>query len=186
MGGVASATALVVLGSTIFCVGAGIGVPRVFSEPDPATKLRMLEDRLVLWRVAQPFYAVGPLVAASGVGFLAASVDAGSERAPLVFSCLLLFVGALCWTRSVYLRFRHVREFALGGLPGWPFAAYVWLTLAGLSALGIGVLLAGFPTWTGWVTLSACLVFLVGYVRFKDIPPFAFYLLLPLVSLGWL
>jgi len=86
----------------------------------------------------------------------------------------------------VYLRFRHVREFALGGLPGWPFAAYVWLTLAGLSALGIGLLLAGFPRWTGWVTLSACLGFLVGYVRFKDIPPFAFYLLLPLVSLGWL
>ena len=85
----------------------------------------------------------------------------------------------------MYLRFRHVREFAFGELPGWPFAAYVWLTLAGLAVLGAGLLTVGFPAWAGWLTLAATLTFLVGYVRFGDIPPFVFYLLLPVVSTGW-
>jgi hypothetical protein len=186
MGGVATASTLVVAGSAIFCLGAGVGVPRVFTEPDPAKKLRMLEERLVLWRIAQPFYAVGPLMAAVGVGVLGGSVDATSERSWLALSCLLLLAGALCWSWSVYMRFRDFRAFALGGLPGWPFATYVWLTLAGLAALGTGLLVAGFPSWTGWLTLSACLVFLAGYVRFGDIPPFVFYILLPVVAIGWL
>jgi hypothetical protein len=90
------------------------------------------------------------------------------------------------WRVAQPLRFRHVREFAFGGLPGWPFAAYVWLTLAGLAALGTGLLIAGFPGWTGWVTLSASLVYLIVYVRLRDIPQFVFYTLLPVVSVGWL
>ena len=126
------------------------------------------------------------MVAAVGVGSLAVSVDESPGRIWLALSCLLLLAGALCWSWSVYLRFRNVREFALGELPGWPFASYVWLTLAGLAALGIGLLVAGFPGWTGWLTLSGCLAFLVVYVRFADIPPFVFYTLLPVVSLGWL
>lgn len=39
--------------------------------------------------------------------------------------------------------------------------------------------------WSGWLTPSGSLAFLVGYARFGDIPPFVFYLLLPAVSLGW-
>jgi len=186
MGGAGTATTLVVSGSVIFLLGAAIGVPRVFTEPDPARRLRMLEERRTWWRAAQPLYAGGPLVAAVGIGFLAGSVDAGSQRAWFGLSCLLLVVGTACWSRSVYLRFHHVREFAFGELPGWPFAAYVWLTLAGLAVLGIALLVAGFPAWTGWLTLTATLAFVLGYVRFGDIPPFVFYLLLPVVSIGWL
>lgn len=186
MDGAATAVTLVAVGSGIFGVGAAVGVPRVFTEPDPEKKLRMLEDRLAQWRVAQPLYAAGPLVVGVGVGFLAASVDVRSDRAWLALSSLFLLVGALCWSWSVFLRFRHVREFALGGLPGWPFATYVWMTLAGLAALGTGLLIAGFPGWAGWVTLSACLAFLIVYVRFRDIPPFVFYILLPVVSISWL
>ena len=121
-----------------------------------------------------------------GIGALAFSAEERSGRIWLAVSCLLLLTGALCWSWSVYLRFRHVREFALGELPGWSFSCYVWLTLAGLAALGTGLLVAVFPSWTGWLTLTWCLVFTVGYARFGDIPPFVFYTLLPVVSLGWL
>ena len=183
--GATEATVLVWAGSGIFLVGAGIGVPRVFTEPNPAERLRMLEDRTVRWRVAQPLYAIGPLLAAAGVEALAVGVDDRSARVWLALAGLLLLAGALCWSWSVYLRCRHVREFALGQLPGWSFTTYVWLTLAGLAALGIGGLVAGFPAWADWLTLSGCLVFLVGYVRYGDIPPFVFYVLRPVGSLGW-
>ena len=181
-----AATLLSVVGSAIFLVGAGIGLPRVFTEPDPAVKLQVLEGRMTQWRIAQPFYAIGPVVAALGVGVLAGSAADHPARVWLAVSCLALLAGSLCWSWSVYQRFRYVREFALGELPGWTFASYVWLTLIGLAALGIGLLIAGYPAWTGWVTLAGSLAFLAVYVRFRDMPPFVFDLLLPIVSVGWL
>lgn len=181
-----TATVTVLVGSAIFLVGAGIGVPRVFTEPDRARKLRMLDEQIVRWRVAQPLYAIGPLVAGTGVGLLAAEVGPGSPRIWIALSCLLLLAGALLWSWSVYLRGRRVRAFALGELPGWPFASYVWSTLAGLALLGVGLLDAGLAAWTGWLTLVGVLAFLMMYIRLRDIPPFVFYVLLPVVSLGWL
>jgi hypothetical protein len=84
---------------------------------------------------------------------------------------------------SLYLRGTRVSEFAFGTLPGWPFSTYVLLTIGGLALLGIGLLIGGFPVWLSWLTLGADIVFLAGYLRFKDIPPFVFYLLLLLVGL---
>jgi hypothetical protein len=49
--------------------------------------------------------------------------------------------------------------------------------------LGAGLLAGGFPAWLGWLTLIADLIFLAGYLWFKDLPPFVFYLLLLLVGL---
>ena len=183
--GAGTATVLVLVGSAIFLVGAAIGVPRVFTEPDPAARLRLLEQHRAVWRAAQPLYAIGPLVAAVGVGWLASSVDGTAGRSWLWVAGVLLLAGALCWSWSVSLRFRFVREFALGELPWWPFASYVWLTLAGLAALGTGLLVAGLAAWAGWVTLAATAAYLVWWVRVRDLPPFVFYLLLPVVSLGW-
>ena len=34
------------------------------------------------------------------------------------------------------------------------------------------------PAWLAWLVLVADLAFLAAYVRYKDIPPFVFYLLL--------
>lgn len=170
-----------ILGSLLFFVGAGIAVPRVFTEPDREKKLAMLEERPGLWRLGQPLYALGALVAALGVGGLAAD-GTGSVRAWLGGSCALLVLGALAWSWSTYLRAVHIREFARGQLPGWPFAGYVWLTLAGLVLLGVGLLLGDWPAWTGWFTLAAAAGFAILYLRYGDIPPFVFYVVLTVVG----
>ncbi len=117
--GVNAATSSVLAGSALFLVGASIAVPRVFTEPDHERKLRMLETGLVRWRLGQPLYAAGTLVASVGIGFLAASAAAGPGRAWMTVSCLFMMVGALCWSWSIYQRGRRVQEFALGQLlPG--------------------------------------------------------------------
>ncbi|HET7450088.1 MAG TPA: hypothetical protein VFJ78_05775 [Gaiellaceae bacterium] len=174
---------LLIIGSLVFLIGAAIGVPGVFMQRDPQVRLRMLTERLRAWRIAQPLYGVGPGIATVGVAFLAATSDGGS-RAVLAASCATLAVGALSWGWSLYLRGTRVSDFALGALPSWPFAAYVLLTIAGIGLLALGLLIGDFRTWLGWVTLGADLVFLIGYLRFKDIPPFVFYLLLTLVGLA--
>jgi hypothetical protein len=170
-------------GSAVFLAGAAIAVPRVFTEPDRQERRRLLEQQPVRWRVGQPGYALGAVLAAIAVGWLAAEATAPADRW-LAASCSLLVLGALAWSWSVYLRALRPGDFALGRLPAWPFAAYVSLTIAGLALLGVGLLMGGWPNWTGWVTVGLDLLFLAGYARYGDIPPFVFYLLLGIVGVA--
>lgn len=176
------AAVLLIAGSVIFFAGAATAVPGVFTEPDPEQRLRMLTAHLTMWRIGQPLYGLGPIVVAVGVGYLAAAAQGRGTRVVLGASCVALAIGALAWTWSLYLRGTRVAEFARGTLPGWPFAVYVLLTIGGLALLGLGLLAGAFPAWLGWLVLAADLLFLVGYLWFKDIPPFVFYLLLVLVG----
>jgi hypothetical protein len=172
---------LLIVGSVVFLVGAAVGVPRVFTEPDPQARLRLLTDHLGMWRIAQPLYGLGPITAAAGVGWLTAAAPTRATRATAA-ACLALAVGALAWAWSLYLRGTRVAEFAFGTLPGWPFATYVLLTIGGFALLGAGLLAGRFPAWLGRLTLGADLMFLAGYLWLKDIPPFVFYLLLLLAG----
>ncbi len=173
---------LLVIGAVVFGVGAAVGVPRVFTERDPHARLRMLEERLGIWRMAQPLYGLGPIIASAGVGTLAAEAPVGWTRITFAAACLAMAVGALAWSWSLYLRATRVSGFAFGMLPGWPFTTYVLLTIGGLALLGIGLLRGGSPVWLGWLTLGADIVFFAAYLRFRDIPPFVFYILLLLVG----
>lgn len=171
------AAQLLVGGSVVFLVGAAIGVPAVFTERDPAIRLRLLQDNLSSWQLAQPLYALGPLLVASGVGVLATSVVGRGARIAIVIAFLALLLGAIAWAVSVSSRAFRIPEFASGTLPAWPFNTYVLLTIAGTASLAVGLLTRPFPQWIGWVTLGLDFAFLAGYLYFKDIPPFVFYLL---------
>jgi hypothetical protein len=170
-------------GSALFFFGAAIGVARVFTEPDPEVKARMLAEHELAWRVSQPFYAVGALAAAAGVLVLASEGD-GTSATVLAASGALLLVGALAWSVSVLRRAQRPRDFAFGRLPAWPWSTYVWLTFAGLALLGAGILTGTGSDWLGWVVLGADALFVVLYVRFGDIPPFVFYVLLAVVGVA--
>lgn len=169
---------LLIVGSAIFLAGAAVGVPKVFTVREPRARLRLLQQHPVRWRAAQPLYGLGPLTTAVGTGFLAAGAAGAGTGTAFWAACLALAIGALAWSRSLYLRGTRISEFAFGTLPGWPFATYVLLTIAGLALLGIALVTGGYPAWLGWFTIGAGIVFLIGYLRFKDIPPFVFYLLL--------
>lgn len=174
---------LLIIGSSVFGLGAAIGVPQVFTERDPHARHQMLKEHLGIWRIAQPFYGLGPIIASAGAGYLAADAPPGGwSRNVFAAACLALVIGALTWAWSVYLRATRISEFAFGTLPSWPFATYVLLSIWGVGLLSIGLLAGGFPVWLGWLTLGADILFLGLYVRFKDIPPFVFYLLLTLVG----
>jgi len=77
---------------------------------------------------------------------------------------------------------------ALGGalfllLPNVPTdLGYGWAE--GPLLLGIGLVNSASPVWPGWLTIGVDVAFLAGYLRFKDIPPFVFYVLLLVVGLA--
>lgn len=181
----ASGTAgvLMIAGSVLFFVGAGVAVPGIWTEPDQDARVRMIEERLAWWRYGQPGFGLGAVCAALGVGALAADGE-GTTGTWLAGSCAALVLGALAWSWSLYRRAVMWREFALGQLPGWPFATYLWLTFAGLALLGVGLLAGDWPGWLGWVVLGADALYVAAYVRYRDIPPFVFYVLLCLVGVA--
>lgn len=172
---------LLVVGSLVFFVGAAIGVPGVFTQSDPDVRVRMLEARVRSWVAAQPLYGSGAMICAVGVAVLSVDSDRGT-RAILALSSALLFIGSIAWAWSLLRRGKDIVAFARGMLPAWPFASYVLATIAGLAFLGIGLLLGDFPMWLGWLVIAADAMFLGGYLRLGDIPPFVFYVLLLLVG----
>lgn len=174
---------LLIAGSLVFLVGAAVGVPAVFRERDPEVRLRMLEEHPGRWRLAQPLYGAGPVIVAAGTAHLAYGAYRAGD-ALFAAATVALFAGALVWAWSLYLRATRVGDFAFGRLPAWPFATFVLLTIGGLALLGIGLLSADFPVWTGWLTVGAAGLFLAAYLRFGDIPPFVFYLALIAVGAG--
>ena len=177
---------LMIVGSTVFFVGAAIGVPRVFTEPATESRLRLLESHLLWWRLSQPLYAGGSPARRSGRRLLGGR-GRGTRYEPVVGLLRAPRRRARSpWSWSVYLRAQHHRDFALGRLPGWPFATYCWLTLAGLALLGVALLERGPQEWLGWVVLGADALYAFGYVRYGDIPPFVFYLLLSIVGVALL
>ena len=175
---------LLVVGSIVFGIGASIGVPSVFNTADREVRRELLDRHRTRWQLAQPLYALGPLVAGVAVGLLATAQDERAAAALLLAAGALLFVGACAWSYSCLLRGLRPVDFALGELPGRPFATYVWLTLGGLALLGAALLTAGYPGWLGWLVLGADVAFLVMYLAMHDIPPFVFYVLLTVVGVA--
>lgn len=173
---------LLIAGSLIFLIGASIGVPAVFSTADRGAKRRLLENHMARWQLAQPLYALGPIVAAVGVGLIATGLEGAVSVTLCLAAAVLLLAGACTWSYSCYLRGVRPIDFALGKLPGWPFTTYVLLTLGGLALLGVSLLTSDHPGWIGWFVLGADVAFLALYVALRDIPPFLFYLLLILVG----
>jgi len=64
-------------------------------ERDPRARLRLLQKRLGSWRMAQPLYGLGPIIAAAGVGYLAADAPDQGTRTIFAAACLELAIGAL-------------------------------------------------------------------------------------------
>ena len=155
MNTVQTAGVLFIVGSAVFLFGAGIGVPRVFTEPDPHTRLRMLEKRPVLWRVAQPFYGLGAIIAGAGAGNLVVDSTSQVTQSLFTIACGAMIVGALAWCWSLYQSGTQIADFVFGRLPGWLFLTYVPLTIVGPALMGVGMLVGDFPTWLAWLILVA-------------------------------
>ena len=148
---------------------------------DLEERLRLLAEHLGWWRVAQFSYALGPVIAS--VGAIVVGVAIGGAAGVLwIAAGAALLVGSLFWSWSCWLRGLDPVGWASGEQPGWPFRAYVLLTLGGVAALGIGVWAADLPGWLGWLVVVADAGYLAVFLATGDIPPFVFYVLLLVVG----
>ena len=177
-----TAGAVLVLGAAVFLAAAFAPTSRVFTMDDPHERLRFLEQRAVLWRRVQPLFGAGAVISAVGLALLGLSFD-GPVRGCVLLAGLLALVGSGPWAQSCLERGRRVVQFVHGGLPGWHYQVYVWLTLVALALTGLGLLASSYPSWVGWFDLGATAVFALVLLRSGDLPPFLLYV--PTLAIGF-
>ena len=177
MGMQRTAGSMLIFGSILFFIAAFSPIAQVFSEPDAAKKLEILLNGRMDWVVDQIFFAFGALVTAVGLYITANHLRTipGSGRAFLGVAAIA--IGAVLWSWDVYLRGIDPQAFVQGTLPAWPFMAYTVLTQAGLATFGSVLIRSTLPHWVGWVFIGGSLLFFIVYLIFKDMPPFAYYIL---------
>lgn len=184
-----------VAGSASFLAGAFMPVSRVYVEGDPQRKLNILLADSGQWSAQQLLMAAGTAALPVGVAMLARHWDTGNEggsQEPLAGqqlaqgAALALIAGAGLFLGHLEARYRDPEAFALDNLPMWPFLGYMGLSLAGMAALGGGLLararahansgtLPRVPHWPGWLNVGGAGVFAAVLVATGDLPPLLVY-----------
>jgi hypothetical protein len=169
--------AVICLGSAIFLIAAFSPVSRVFGVSSPEQKLDIINNSPRGWRLTQVLFAAGSLITALGVGLLAFALK-WLPAVSLYLPAALLLIGATAWSMHVYMRMIDPQAFVSGALPAWHFRLFTLLTLAAFFLLGIELLyLLGSRPWQGYFLMAVSMFLLILYFKFRDMPPFVYYLL---------
>lgn len=165
------------------CWGVGISMlGSVHSVKDAATRLDMLERHRRLWVLGQFLAAAGTAAAPAGFVRLAQQLRSrpevpGSARNLATVAAGALSAGSPLFVVALADRAAHIRKFAFREGASWPFLSYAGLQTAGVGTLGAALQLSALRGPVAVGSAASAPLFAAILVRYKDIPPFVFYLL---------
>jgi hypothetical protein len=166
------------------CWGVGISmVGNVHATKDAAARLAMLERHRGLWILGQFLAAAG--TAATPVGFARFARQLRSEPASYsgagrdlaAASAVAMLAGSPLFVAALADRAAHIRKFAYREGASWPFLSYAGLQTAGIGALGAALLLSPLKGPAALASAVSAPLFGAILLRYKDLPPFVFYML---------
>ncbi|WP_426988670.1 hypothetical protein [Pseudarthrobacter sp. Y6] len=159
------------------CWGLGISfVGNVHATRDPATRLAMLERHRGLWVAGQFLAAAGTMAVPVGFVRFAHAIRSGPAKSLAAGAAAALLAGAPLFVVALADRASDLEGFAHRRGSNWPYLTYSGLHIAGLAALGAGLLLTPLKPWTGITAAASAPLFGAILAGTKDIPPFVFYL----------
>ncbi|MCW3767609.1 hypothetical protein ACKLTP_14350 [Paenarthrobacter ureafaciens] len=168
------AGAVIVAGSVVWLAGIS-PVPRVYTTHDPAERLRLLLRGERGWVTGHHVAAAGTAAVPMGFAALARAVPDAKAKHWVEASAAALLAGAPLFVYSLSRRASDLERFAYRCGSNVPFLGYSWLHIAGLAALGTGLLRSPAKRWVGLTASSAAVIFAGILLKAKDIPPFVFY-----------
>jgi len=178
---------LLVIGSLVFLVAAFMPISSVYAERDVQAQIARVEGERVAWVVSHIVFALGGALAAVGLSLLTFSLARTSASIPALVGLAAIVVSTLCWVGIEYLRITLLPAIVFQDQTlGWPFVVYTLSMQAALIAYGYGLLQTDYPRWMGLVGVIAGAMLFGTYVIFKDVPPFAYYLILLAIGIGTL
>lgn len=177
MSGLIFVSSIIGIGSILFLVSAFLPISKVYALPTPEKKLALINRSRKAWRFSNTLFFIGEFLMVIGVVVFAFSNKEKSYSFALYSAVALLVIGLAFWSWHLYLRNLDPLAFVKGVLPVWHFKLYTIFTLAAFFLLGIAISGLGFPIWGSWVMMIGSTLFFVLFFIFKDLPPFALYLL---------
>ena len=180
-----TASIIIVAASVAFLIAAFLPITTVFVIDRDIARI---QSRPIEWASSLVLFAVGGMVTAVGLGLLTLQLRSlNSAAGPAVIGFVSVMLGAVCWTVIVYLRYTLPLEIVLREPTlGWWFVAYTLLTQAALIAYGLALVQAGYPRWLGISTMGLAAGSFLAYVVFKDMPPFAHYVITLMIGVALL
>lgn len=173
-----------VITAACICWGVGISmVGNVHTVRDADTRLQLLERHRRLWILGQFLAATG--TAAAPVGFIRLAQQFQSRPAEVpskARNLTIVAAGALSAGSPLFIvaladRAADIRRFAFREGASWPFLTYAGLQTAGVGVLGAALQLSAFKGAVAASSVASAPFFAAILLRYKDIPPFVFYLL---------
>lgn len=169
-----AAGVLLLVGAALFGAVAVAPASFVFGMADLAERRAFLRRHARSWRWGQLPFAAGAIVSAAGILLLGLELP-GASGGWVAAAGALAVVASLPWAEHCRRRAGDVDGFLEGRLPGWHFQAYVWGTLLALALTGVALRSTDLPGWCAWFVLVATALLTAGMLRFRDLPPFLFY-----------
>jgi hypothetical protein len=174
---------LLICGSIVFLSASFSPTTQVYIEPSPAARLAIIQEARTLWNAVQFIYTFGAVLSAIAAVGIIYSLPRRSSL-PLILAGLALLGGALFFSLYAGFRMTNPESWVLVSPPHPLFLAYTLLTQAGLFVFGAILLRTKTSPRLGWALVGGALLLFSMTLIFRDMPPFAYYLLLLAAGLG--
>jgi hypothetical protein len=178
------------LGSVLFIIAAFTPLTFRVVMADMEQRVTLIQNERTGWVILNLLFGTGSVLAAVGLALFAQQVQPSGDNTTIrVVSYLAaasVALGALCWVVIVYNRAALPPQELPGNLSinNWIFPAYTLLTQIGLMGVGFVLIQSPYPGWLGWGMLVLAGLSLAAYLIFKDMPPFAHYVLLLVMGIA--
>jgi hypothetical protein len=175
---------LIILGSLLFLSASFSPISAVHMEPTAAGKLALINASPGAWLLAQILYTLGAVLTAGAIAGVVYRHRQSYSPALTFLIYLSLLVGAVFFLAYAVFRTTNPLAWVQVPPPHPLFLGYTFLTQLGLLLVGVALLKAGYPRWLGWLLVYSMLALFVLMVIFRDMPPFAYYLLALIVGVA--
>ncbi len=166
-----------IAGSLIFFAASFSPLSRVHMEASVEGKMAIITQAPSAWVLVQVLYGAGAVLTAAGIGSAAYQLRRSSRLALWVPAAAATFVGSLFFASYAVFRAVNPQEWVKITPPDPAFFAYTLLTQAGLFLFGLVLLSSLYPRWLAWLFSASMLVLFILTLVFRDMPPFAYYLI---------
>ena len=176
------AAIVLIIGSVLFLIAAFLPITAAFvAERDIA----QLQSSPVEWAVSNLVFAVGSILVVVALALFTLQLRDTSAAFPGYLGLAMIALGTLCWVTILYYRVTLPLQ-AVFQTPtfGWLFIVYTLLIQAALVAYGFAFLRAGYPRWMGLGSIILSALLFIAYLIFKDVPPFAYYVITLAIGVG--
>jgi hypothetical protein len=179
-----------ILGSVMFMIAAFTPLTIRVIIADMQQRVNLIQSERTGWVLLNILFGTGSVVAVVGLALFAQHVqsitDNTAVRVVSYLSLVTIALGALCWVIIVYNRATlPPQELGISlSINNWIFPAYTLLTQIALVGIGFVLIQSGYPGWLSWGMLVLAGLSTVAYLVFKDMPPFAHYVLLLVMGIA--